>query len=280
VNLHGLARLVRAPAALTVPGDNLAGAAAAGRRPTLGLAASSVCLYWAGMALNDYADREVDATERPQRPIPSGQVSPAVALGVAVGLTGAGVALAAAAGGAGAVAIAVPLAGVIWAYDLRLKSTAAGPLAMAAARTLDVLMGAGIRGIPAAAPTALTIGAHTAAITALSRREVEGASPALPAAMLAATVGIGTAAFSRLRGNRVAAASLLATYVVSVGQADVTAMRDPAPKQMQRAVGAGILGMMPLQAALTAGSGAPRSAIPIAAAFPLARRLARRVSTT
>jgi 4-hydroxybenzoate polyprenyltransferase len=29
-----------------------------------GLAPSSCCLYLAGMALNDYADREVDAVER------------------------------------------------------------------------------------------------------------------------------------------------------------------------------------------------------------------------
>ena len=280
MNLPTLAELVRAPAAFTVPGDTLAGAAAAGHRPALGLAASSVCLYWAGMALNDYADREVDAKERPQRPIPSGRVSPAVAFGLAAGLTGAGVALAGLAGGAGAVAIAVPLAGVIWAYDLELKSTPLGPLAMAAARTLDVLMGAGVRGIPRAAPTAVTIGAHTAAITALSRREVEGASPALPAAMLAATVGISAATCARLRSNRVAATALLGAYVVSVGQADIAAMRDPAPNQMQRAVGAGILGMMPLQATLAAGSGALRSALSVAAAFPLARRLSRRVATT
>jgi hypothetical protein len=32
--------------------------------------ASSVALYWAGMALNDYADATVDAVERPQRPCP------------------------------------------------------------------------------------------------------------------------------------------------------------------------------------------------------------------
>ena len=54
--LRDLAELVRAPAALTVPGDVLAGAVAAGNvrpRRLVGLAASSVCIYWAGMALND-----------------------------------------------------------------------------------------------------------------------------------------------------------------------------------------------------------------------------------
>ena len=60
---------------------------------TAGLVASSSCLYLAGMALNDYADRDVDAVERPGRPIPSGRVSPEFALGLAGALTaGAGAA--------------------------------------------------------------------------------------------------------------------------------------------------------------------------------------------
>ena len=81
-----LAELVRLPAVLSVPGDVLVGAAASGQvgnvGRTAGLVASSSCLYLAGMALNDYADREVDAVERPGRPIPSGRVSPGFALGV------------------------------------------------------------------------------------------------------------------------------------------------------------------------------------------------------
>ncbi|MFE7243301.1 TIM barrel protein [Streptomyces sp. NPDC057580] len=86
--LRDLLELVRAPAALSVPGDVVAGAAAGqalGGR-TLGLACSSVCLYWAGMAANDWADRRLDEVERPERPIPSGRVSPGTALAVAAGL--------------------------------------------------------------------------------------------------------------------------------------------------------------------------------------------------
>ena len=77
-----LVELVRLPAALTVPGDTLAGAAAAGRvdRRAAVLPLASVSLYWAGMALNDWADRDLDAVERPERPIPSGRVRPGTAL--------------------------------------------------------------------------------------------------------------------------------------------------------------------------------------------------------
>jgi 4-hydroxybenzoate polyprenyltransferase len=332
-----LVELVRAPAALTVPGDVLAGAAAAGwpfGRATAALAASSACLYWAGMALNDYADREVDEVERPGRPIPSGRVTPRFALGLAAGLTAAGVGLAGLAGGRRALGVTGPLAATVWAYDLVLKQTRAGPAAMAAARGLDVLVGAGAGRLRPAVPAAALVASHTLAVTVLSRREVSGADPRLPRATLAATGLIGAATGligivtgstglasgstgmasgstgmasgstgmasgrtgmasgrmgaataytgrgSRRRAGRLLGAGLLAVYGATFGKAQLDAVRDPAPARMQRAVGAGILGLMPLQAALAAGAGAPVAAVPVAAAFPLARRLSRRVSPT
>ncbi|NUT51139.1 MAG: UbiA family prenyltransferase, partial [Saccharothrix sp.] len=136
--------LVRAPAALTALGDTLVGARAPLRGRALLLPLASAALYWAGMALNDWADRDLDAAERPERPIPSGRISPNAALATAVGLTGAGVALAAAAG-----RNAVPLAVAVWGYDTVLKDTPAGPFAMAACRGLDVLLGGRSRGAAA-----------------------------------------------------------------------------------------------------------------------------------
>ena len=296
-NLRVLAELVRAPAALTVPGDSLAGAAAAGwpfgpRTPAL--AASSVCLYWAGMALNDYADRAVDAVERPGRPIPSGRVRPQLALGLAAGLTGCGVVIAGAAGGRPAVAVALPLAGTIWAYDLGLKSTPAGPLAMAAARVLDVLLGAGAQRLRPAVPIASLIGAHTLAITLLSRGEVTGTVRRLPLATLGITTLVagcsGAARCSAAtrcppaaaapRWHRLVTRSLLGTYLATFGTAQLAAARDPAAPMVRRAVSTGILALLPLQAALAGRAGAPRTAAAIAAAFPVSRRLARKVSPT
>ncbi|WP_281367992.1 hypothetical protein [Nonomuraea typhae] len=37
--------------------------------------ASATCLRWARMALDDYAARELDARERPERPTSSGEVT-------------------------------------------------------------------------------------------------------------------------------------------------------------------------------------------------------------
>ena len=348
VRLSDLALLVRAPAALSVPGDVIAGAVAAGRplgARTLGVIGSSVCLYWAGMALNDYADAAVDSVERPERPVPSGRVPRRAALAVACGLTAAGLGLAAAAGGRRSLLGAVPLAGLVWAYDLKLKNTPAGAVAMAGARTLDVFAGALASGggagsvgsaVRRAAVPAALVGVHTGTLMALSRHEVGGAPVRVPAATFAVSVAtaIATAAVPGARGAsgsaapcRLAAAApswlvaqfpaplrgiagaapfrkpritpsakLRATpsgklrtavavagalaYLGTYGAAQVRALREPSGENVRRAVGAGILGLMPLQAALTARGGAPGVAAALGVVHPLARRLARRISPT
>lgn len=264
-----VAELVRLPAVLSVPGDALVGAAASGqlRGPgdlprALGLSSASACFYLAGMALNDYADRELDAHERPERPIPSGRVSPRFALGLAGALTAAGTAAAVAADGRRALGVALPLAGAVWAYDFVFKPTPAGPLGMSVCRALDVLLGAGPQGARAALPQAAVVGAHTVAVTALSRHEVHGASERVGRAALAGTaaiaLGAAVAIGSRSRSvlGRVAGAALLATYASSVGSAQAGVARDPSPGRIKRAVGAGIMGLMPLEGGLLAGSGA------------------------
>ena len=274
-----LAELVRAPAALSVPGDAVAGAAAAGGPGprTLALAAASVCLYWGGMAANDWADRELDARERPERPIPSGRVSPRQALTVAAGLTAAGLGLACAAGGRRAAAVAFPLAGAVWAYDLRAKNTAAGPLTMAACRGLDVLLGAAGGRIAAAVPAALTVAAHTYTVTALSRREVSGGNRALPSATLAGTIAVAAAAAGRRTS---VAGALAAWYAVRYGAAQRRAAADPSAARIRTAVGTGITTLPVLQGALAARAGFPAAGTAVAAAAPLAQRLARAVAAT
>ncbi|MEU9917016.1 SCO3242 family prenyltransferase [Streptomyces sp. NPDC051001] len=287
--LADLAQLVRLPAALSVPGDVLAGAAAGAGTPPpriLGTMASSIALYWAGMALNDYADATVDAVERPQRPVPSGRVGRRTALATACGLTAAGLGLAALTGGRRALGTALPLTGLVWAYDLGLKSTPAGPAAMAGARTLNVLSGAQPGHRVAALPAALLVGAHTYTVTALSRHEVSGAPREVPAATLVGSAATAVAAAAlpgiRKRGGtaRTGAAVGALAYLASYGTAQVRAAREPSATNVRNAVGTGIMSLMPLQAALTAGGGKAGLAGVLATAHPLARRLARKVSPT
>ncbi|MEU5023889.1 SCO3242 family prenyltransferase [Streptomyces milbemycinicus] len=189
--LHAWAELLRLPALFTVPGDGLAGAAAVAARPDRRTALAvgcSLCLYEAGMALNDWADRAEDAVERPHRPLPSGRIRPAAALAAACALTAAGLALAARAGRP-ALAVAVPLAATVWSYDLVLKRTPAGPGAMAAARGLDLLLGAAATAgtVRPALPSAALLSTHTLAVTAVSRQETRDGTPLAPLAALAAT---------------------------------------------------------------------------------------------
>ncbi|MBO3677527.1 UbiA family prenyltransferase [Streptomyces sp. NEAU-YJ-81] len=196
------AELLRVSALFTVPGDALAGAAAARCGPNRGTAlavCASLCLYEAGMALNDWADRDIDAVERPGRPLPSGRIAPGAALTAATGLTAAGL-LCAAAAGRPALATAAALAGTVWAYDLGLKNTPAGPPAMAAARALDLLLGASASApaaLRSALPPAALLGAHTLAVTTVSRREAVGGSSAAPLGALVAGTAIAWAATRR-----------------------------------------------------------------------------------
>jgi 4-hydroxybenzoate polyprenyltransferase len=273
-----------------VLGDTLAGGAAAGhrasgRRALLPLA--SACLYAGGMALNDWADRDLDAVERPERPIPSGRVAPGYALRVAAGLGAAGLALAAAGGGPRALAVAAPLAGCVWLYDARLKSTPAGPVAMAACRGLDVLLGAGAGRLRAAAPAAAALAVHTAGVTVLSRGEVHGSTRGAAGAVAAGSVAVAAGALAglwpdrssaggRLRlpadgGHRgaparvptarvpTALATVLATgaYLVTCLPAQLTAAATPDGPAARAATGAGIRAMVPVQAAWAARAGHP-----------------------
>ena len=71
-------KFFRLPNVLTVPGDVLAGATLAGRpfpETVRDLAAVSLA-YLFGMGLNDIIDLREDRLHRPERPLPSGELSP------------------------------------------------------------------------------------------------------------------------------------------------------------------------------------------------------------
>jgi 4-hydroxybenzoate polyprenyltransferase len=105
----------------------------------------STCLYLAGMVLNDVYDSELDARERPDRPIPSGRISrkSAAVLGwslVAFALVVA-VHFSQHSDQWRTAIVSIILAGCISLYDLGAKHTFAGPLVMGGCRTLNVLLG-------------------------------------------------------------------------------------------------------------------------------------------
>jgi 4-hydroxybenzoate polyprenyltransferase len=242
------------------------------------------------MALNDWADRELDAVERPERPIPSGRVSAQTAFNLAAGLTAGGLVLSAVAGGRSALATSTALAATAWTYDVVAKNTIAGPAVMATARALDVLVGAGDQRRRALGP-ALSVGAHILGVTTLSRGEVHGGTPlparaslAVSAALTAATAQRATdwkqLVWRRSTVAEVTTAALAGWFARSVVPAQAAAAREPDAKNIRSAVGAGIHGLVPLQAAWVARAGAPRLGAGLALAFPLVKALAKKVSST
>lgn len=129
--------------------------------PLVILIFASVCLYSAGMVLNDFVDVERDRLERPNRPIPSGVVSPEFAKKLGWSLLMVGVAcswisgfsfdqLARNEGFAAENSFSLPwrsgvvgslLAAAIIFYNFFAKNNILGPFAMGLCRTLNILLG-------------------------------------------------------------------------------------------------------------------------------------------
>ncbi len=143
-------RLVRLPNLLTVPGDPVAGFLLAATVASLNLkpvmlfaaAGASLCLYIFGLILNDLVDIETDRCERPERPLPAGEITVPQArmAAIAMALSGLNLALVA---GRPALYVAAALAGLIVLYNAVLKRVpVAGVLTMGLCRGLSLLLGA------------------------------------------------------------------------------------------------------------------------------------------
>jgi hypothetical protein len=133
-------RLGRVSNLPTVWTNVLAGTALAGEpvgpaRLALLLVAFSL-FYTGGMYLNDAFDREIDARERPERPIPSGQVSAERVFAMGFGMLAAGVVVLLATAAWLAAASGVALAGVITFYDAHHKANPLSPVVMGLCRVL------------------------------------------------------------------------------------------------------------------------------------------------
>ena len=177
--------LIRLPAVFTAPADVLAGVAlvtcfgaSVGLTAILLLVAASAAIYCAGMAANDIFDAQVDAVERPGRPIPSGRVSPGRAWALVVGLQATGLALGAWVGVASMVAVAATILAT-YLYNAAVKDAFVGPFAMGACRYGNACIGLSL-GAPLWPAYVVPVGTllFVAALTALSRHEVDGATRA------------------------------------------------------------------------------------------------------
>ncbi|HVS40249.1 MAG TPA: UbiA family prenyltransferase [Gemmataceae bacterium] len=273
--LQAYAQLVRLPNLPTPLADILLGFLAVGSLVGWGmwpaylpLLAASACLYCGGMVWNDYFDREEDNRDRPERPIPSGQISPRQAALCGLILMAAGLAFAVLAGVlAGAIVplavLALLLTAAIFLYDGWLKRTVIGPAGMGACRFLNVMLGVA----PAAAllPTrgvylGFLVGLYITGVTWLARTEarVSNRTALVAAACLMLLSLLLTLPLPLLPLPEVATPDpssplfpyLLVALGFFVGFPVAAAVRTPTPSRVQSAVKRSLMGLILLDAVL------------------------------
>ncbi len=142
----------------------------------LWLSLSTIGLYGGGVAFNDIADAELDAIERPERPIPSGRVSKKGAIAMASLVLLAGIVCAFQVNPLAGI-LAIGVAGCALLYDYWGKHQFFfGPINMGLCRTGNLLLGIAV--VPALLESNWYLGllplVYVAAITLISRGEVHG----------------------------------------------------------------------------------------------------------
>jgi 4-hydroxybenzoate polyprenyltransferase len=285
-------RLLRVPNLATVLADPLAGFLIVSQTRALDwpppvcwvAVAAVVALYAAGMVLNDVCDVELDRRERPERPLPSGDVSVAAATVVGVALLWAGVALAAVVAwlvaSPGPAVVGGGLAAAVWIYDRYAKGTPAGPVIMGACRAAAWLLGMMAAGGPATLPEWLIpagMGLYVTGITLYASDEADRSRPPLLiAATLVMLAGLVLAAgyvwlpdrgpIELVAGARMPVSNWLLLWgliATSILYRAALGVVDPTPGRVRFAVGNAIMSLITLDAVLVLAACGERWAIAV-----------------
>ncbi len=232
--------------------------------PLLLLILTSVLLYEAGMVLNDVCDVELDAIERPERPIPSGRVTKRAARVVGIALLGGGVFMALTVSWLTlqwrTAQISLALAATIVGYNLGIKSIHWGPLAMGGCRMMSVLLGASVAETLSLAAWVLAggIGIYTVGLSWLARKEISGINQKeLKVGSLLVVFGLSTccALPAALQGDSLPIAGWIAIWIMLVGLLGFLLgklLSQPSPQRLRLTVGTLISLFIPIDAAACA----------------------------
>jgi len=266
----------------------LGGAAVrAGSVLALGIAISS--FYVGGMFLNDAFDREIDARERPERPIPAGLVSAEEVTRVGFGLLGAGLfilvvhALVTGRAAWPSIGGGVALGGAIVVYDLWHKGNPASPLLMGLCRMLVYVTAAVATSGRLGAPVlggAVVLLSYLVGLTYVAKqenlREVKNLWPLL---FLVAPFVYAPALGARAFATRASALLIYLLFAAWVGHA-LSILRARQKGSIPRAVVSLIAGISLCDALLIATAGSSSVAALAVLAFPATLSLQRYVSGT
>ena len=275
MTLDTILRLGRVSNLPTVWTNALAGAVLAGGAPATAVAIAALALslfYVGGMWLNDAFDAEIDAAERPSRPIPSGAADRATVFRAGYLMLLLGILLSATLGLAAALT-GLALAGTVVLYDATHKHTALAPVVMGVTRLLAYLLGTMAAG-GLAGPAllgALGLFDWVVGLTYAARQEAyDRLDRAWPLAVLAipALIVLWQATASTL--TALIALALLAVLAFALHRLFRRARGD-----VPRAVVTMIAGIALYDAALIAATGATGLALLAVAAFALTLLLQR-----
>jgi UbiA prenyltransferase family len=236
-------------------------------------------LYVGGMYLNDYFDWAIDARERPQRPIPSGHISPFNVALLGFGMLGLGVALMATTGVAAALAGTL-LALVIILYDAFHKGYALAPLIMGLCRAL-LYCGAAAAAVGGVSSTviiaAAALLAYVAGLTYAARQEsLDRVGNLWPLVMLIAPILLALPAL----GQGVLGVLVFLSLVVCITYPTFLLVARPRAGAVTRAVGILIAGISLVDAALLASAGAEAAALVATLGFPATMLLQKYIPGT
>ncbi|MCK0188460.1 UbiA-like protein EboC [Arenibacter sp. F20364] len=217
---------------------------------------SSVFLYAAGVVLNDVFDHKLDKVERPERPIPSGLIpvrSAAIFGGVLMNL---GVLFSFLVSSlSGIVALTLGLS--ILLYDAFGKHHPFfGPLNMGVCRGLNLLLGISILGDFTNWGYFVFPVVYIAAITLISRGEVHGdnKSHIIFAGGLYSSVIVGIVVLLSASGlNLLEAIPFLLLFAFLIFRPLLKAYAENSPKNIKKAVMAGVISIIVLDATLAVG---------------------------
>jgi UbiA prenyltransferase family len=253
--------------------------------PVLLLCISTIGLYGGGVVFNDVFDAELDSIERPERSIPSGTVSikEATALGIILLLIGI-VSAFAYSFFSGSIAFFIAIAALV--YDKWAKHHAViGPINMGLCRGLNLLLGISI------VTTALTQWwyiafipvIYIASITMISRGEVHGGNKSLLyLASLLYVLVIGFILYFAI-ANKVEIifpGILLLAFAWSIFNPLLKAIKEPIGRNIGKAVKAGVIGLILMNASWASAFNALYFAVVITLLLPVSIALAKVFAVT
>ena len=248
------------------------------------LCIATVGLYGGGVVFNDVFDADLDAIERPERAIPSGKVSKqnATILGISLLIIGV---FCASVVSFQSMIVAFCVAILALVYNKFGKHHAfLGPINMGLCRGGNLLLGMSV--IISPLQELWWIGIipmlYIAAITMISRGEVHGGNQSILyfAGFLYIIVSISQLVMSYQFGNLFITLPFVFLHIFLIFKSLIVAIQTPIGPNIGKAVKAGVLALIVMDAAWVSTSGNYRLAIGVLLLLPLSIRIAKMFAVT